>query len=209
MYDDDYNEEEDKVFSREGGIFQIDTPDLKEFRGFKENVRKSNKFNFVKLTERSDNTMFDDYELRDLIEEFNEEIDEDVEKKLKIMSPELQKALGECYAILVKFKEDLKEISPELFSAVELLGKLALGKPPGEYPYPVKKSQPVSWQGMQDMLFGGHIRSDDEDEEIEKSSKENPFPSITKAIKIRKEALDELDEELEEGNSDYYDDEDE
>ena len=56
------------------------------------------------------------------------------------------------------------------------------------------------------MLFGGHLPPAN-DYELEKSSKKNPFPSIARALKIKKEAIDEVEEELEEGNR--YDDEDE
>ena len=211
MYDD-YNEEEVERFGREGGRFLlldgiIDTDDIEEIKRFKENVRKSNKFNIIKLNERSESTMFENYELKDLIEEFNDEIDEDIEKALKEMPEKLKEALTECYKILNEYKADIKEI-PELLSAVKLLGRLATGKPglPGKYPYPekkIKKSMP--WEKVQDLLFGGHIPSDNE--EIEKSSKENPFPSITRAMKIKKEAIDELEEEMEEGSN--YNDEDE
>lgn len=211
MYDD-YNEEEVERFGKEGGRFLllggiIDTPDLEEVKKFKENVRKSNKFDIIKLNERSESTMFENYELKDLIEEFHDEIDEDIEKALKEMPSQLKEALEEAYKILNEYKTDIKEI-PGLFSAVQLLGRLATGKPglPGKYPYPskkVKKSMP--WEKVQDMLFGGHIRSDDG--EIEKSSKENRFPSITNALRAREEAIDEIEEEMEEGSN--YDDEDE
>ncbi|MBA7489786.1 hypothetical protein ES702_00320 [subsurface metagenome] len=211
MYDD-YDEEEIERFGREGGGFLlldgiIDTDDIEEIKRFKENVRKSNKFNILKLNERSDDMMFENYELKDLIEEFHDEIDEDIKKALKEMPEKLKEALEEAYKILNEYKADIKEI-PGLFSAVQLLGRLATGKPglPGKYPYPskkVKKSMP--WEKVQDLLFGGHIPADDE--EIEKSSRENPFPSITRAIKIKKEAIDEIEEEMEEGSN--YDDEDE
>ena len=212
MYDE-YNEKEVERFGREGGRFLlldgiIDTDSIEEIEKFKEDmVRKSNKFNIIKLNERSD-TMFENYELKDLIEEFNdEEIDENIGKALKEMPSQLKEALEEAYKILNEYRTDIKEI-PGLFSAVQLLGRLATGKEglPGKYPYPskkVKKSMP--WEKVQDLLFGGHLPSSDE--EIEKSSKENPFPSITRAIKIKKEAIDEIEEEMEEGSN--YDDEDE
>jgi len=187
----------------------IDTPDIEEVKRFKEgkDVRKSNKFNIVKLNERS-NTMFDNYKLEELIEEFNdEEIDEDIKKALKTMPEKLKEALTECYKILNEYKADIEEI-PELLSAVKLLGRLATGKGdlPSKYPYPSKKvKKSMDWQSVQDLLFGGHLPVDDE--EIEKSSKENPFPSITRAINLKKVAIDEVEEEMEEGSN--YDDEDE
>lgn len=163
-----------------------------------EDIRKANRFSIVKLNERS-NTLFENYELKDLIEEFHDEIDEDIEKALKEMPEKLKEALKECYKILNEYKSSIEEI-PELLSAVQVLGRLATGKPgkkPYPYPYPgkVKKSEPMDWQGVQDLLFGGHIPADNE--EIEKSSRENPFPSITRAIKIKKEVIDEIEEELE------------
>ena len=211
MYDD-YNEEEVERFGREGGRFLlldgiIDTDDIEEIKRFKENVRKSNKFDILKLNKRSDDMMFENYELKDLIEEFHDEIDEDIEKALKEMPEKLKEALEEAYKILNEYKADIKEV-PGLFSAVQLLGRLATGKPglPGKYPYPSKKmKKSMDWEKVQDLLFGGHIRGDNE--EIEKSSKANPFPSITRAIKIKKEAIDEIEEEMEEGSN--YDDEDE
>jgi len=212
MYDDDYDEGEIERFGREGGRFLldgiIDTNELKEISKFKENVRKSNKFNILKLNERSESTMFD-YELKDLIEEFNdEEIDEDIEKALKEMPEKLKEALGEAYKILVEYKADM---APELLAAVKLMARLATGKPekyplPSKYPYPKKVKKAMGWQGVQDMLFGGHLPSDD-DEEIEKSSKEDPFPSITRAIEIKKQVIDDVEEEMEEDSN--YDDEDE
>ena len=208
MYE--YDEEEDEVFSREGGIFQIDTPDLEEVRSFKENVRKSNKFNIIKLNERSDDKMDDsayndDRNLKELAEDFlDEKIDADFEKNLVLLPERLKTALGECYKILNEFKEEIKDLSPELFSAIGLLARLATtGKPglPSKYPYPKKVEKSMNWSQVQDMLFGGHIGPAD-DEEIEKSSKENPFPSIVRALKIQEEVLDELDDELEQDSFD-------
>lgn len=210
MYNE-YDEEIVERFGREGGrsLLEdgiIDTDDIEEIKRFKEYVRKSNKFNIVKLNERRDNTMFENYELNDLVEEFHdEEIDEDIEKALKEMPEKLRGALGEAYKILIEYKADM---TPELLAAVKLMARLATGKPglPSKYPYPEKKvKKSMDWEKVQDLLFGGHIPADDE--EIEKSSKENPFPSITRAIKIKKEAIDEIEEEMEEGSN--YDDEDE
>jgi hypothetical protein len=207
MYEyDEYNEEEDEVFSREGGIFQIDTSDLKEVRRFRENVRKSNKFNIIKLNERSDDKMDDsayndDRNLKDLAEDFLDEEIGDFEKNIVLLPEKLKTALEEAYKILIAYKSELEEI-PELLSAVQLMARIATGKPgkepePGKYPYPTKKvEKSMNWSQVQDMLFGGHIGPAD-DEEIEKSSKENPFPSITRALKIRKEAIDEVESELE------------
>ena len=205
---DEYNEEEDEVFSREGGIFQIDTPDLKEVRRFKEDVRKSNKFNIIKLKERSDNTMFDNYELEELVKEFNDEdIDEELEKALKIIPEKLKEALGECYKILNEFKEEIKDLSPDLFSAIGLLARLATtGKPglPSKYPYPKKVEKSMNWSQVQDMLFGGHLPPAD-NEEIEKSSKSNPFPSISRALEAKQEAIEELEDEMEQDSFNPYD----
>lgn len=126
----------------------------------------------VKLNERGDDMMFDNYELKDLIEEFNDEIDEDIEKALKEMPEKLKEILGQAYQILVEFKEVIKDLSPELFSAIQLLGELATGKPASKYPSKVKKkgwrSEPMDWQEVQDMLFGGHLP--DIDEGIEKGN---------------------------------------
>lgn len=229
-----YSEEEIRNWEREGGAFLIregivDTDDIEEVREFKrkieeeeqEDVRKSNNFSIIKLNERSDtmreylnDSGFDEVEeLEDLVEKFEEEdLDDDILKQIKVMPEKLKNVLKECYKTLNEFKSELKEI-PELLSAVQVLGRLAAGKPgkyptpsgeePGEYPYPSKKvKKAMDWSQVQDMLFGGHIPAD---EEIEKSSKENPFPSITRAIKIKKEAMDELEDEMEESSFNPYD----
>ena len=206
MYDDEYNEEEDEVFSREGGIFQIDTPDLREVRRFRENVRKSNKFNIIKLNERrekmenefGDSAYNDNEDLKELAEDFlDEEIGGDFEKNLVLLPEKFKTALEEAYRNLIAYRSELEQI-PELLEAVKLMARIATGKPslPSKYPYPKKVEKSMSWGQVQDMLFGGRIGPGD-DEEIEKSSKSNPFPSIVRAIKIQEEVLDELDDELE------------
>jgi Sec-independent protein translocase protein TatA len=159
--------------------------------------------------EFGDSAYNEDLELEDLMEKFDEEeIDDDILKEIKVIPQKLREALKECYKILNEYKEDIKDLSPELFSVIGTLGKLASssGKKypyPEKYPYPKKVKKSMDWQGVQDMLFGGHIPADDE--EIEKSSKENPFPSITRALKIKKEAIDEVEDEMEQDSFDPYD----
>ena len=221
-----YNEEEIERFGREGGGFLIkngiiDTDDIEEIRkfkreseeeeiekiGYEESLRKP--FSIIKLKERSDKKMDyefddsaynDDENLKDLMENFlEEEIDgEEFEKAKKKMPEKLVTGLKEAFKILNEHRDYLDE---ELKNAMQYISRILTKYPePGKYPYPekypkkVKKS--MDWQGVQDLLFGGHIPADDE--EIEKSSKENPFPSITRALKIKEEAMDELENEMEE-----------
>lgn len=229
MYDDEYNEEEVERFGREGGAFLIregivNTDSLAEIEAYKKNrieeeeeIEKTERksFNIIKIRERSDNIMreylndsgFDEIEkLEDLVEEFEEQdLDDDFKKQIKVIPEKLKEKLTECYKTLNEYKSELKEI-PELLSAVKLLGRLATGKPglPDKYPYPSKKvKKSMSWQGVQDLLFGGHIPADDE--AIEKSSKKNPFPSISRAIRIKKEGIDEIENEMEQDSFDPYD----
>ncbi len=227
MYE--YNEEEVERFGREGGKFLlengvIDTADLEEVRRFKRGIEEEEiektegrrSFNIIKIrgdnkmeNEFGDSAYNEDLELEDLMEKFDEEeIDDDILKEIKVIPQKLREALKECYKILNEYKEDIKDLSPELFSVIGTLGKLASssGKKypyPEKYPYPKKVKKSMDWQGVQDMLFGGHIPADDE--EIEKSSKENPFPSITRALKIKKEAIDEVEDEMEQDSFDPYD----
>ena len=192
----------------------IDTPDIKEVEEFKrkieeeeiEKVEGRGSFNIIKLKERSGNMMFDNYELKYLVEEFlDEEIDEEFEKALEVIPEKLREALKESYEILNKHKADMSE---ELLSAVKLLGRLATGKP-GKYPYPekVKKSEPMEWPSVMAQLFGGIDQADFEKSEIPEPSRENPFPSMTKAIEKKADKISQIEEELEEDSN--YDDEDE
>lgn len=226
----EYNEEEIELFGREGGAFLIrngivDTDSLEEIKAYKRGIEEEEiektegrgSFNIFKV--RGDNEMENEFndsayndgdeELRDLIEEFlDEEIDEDFEKALKETPEKLKEALGEAYKILIEYKDEMKDI-PELLEAVKLMARIATGKPgkypyPEKYPYPKKVKKSMNWSQVQDMLFGGHLPPAD-DYEVEKSSKENPFPSITRALKIKKEAIDELENELEESSFDPYD----
>lgn len=232
MYDDDYDEEEIERFGKEGGEFLLKnkiicTDDIEEVRRFKKEIEEEEiekigyenglkkKFSFVKLNKRSDKKMdyiYDDSannddneELEDLVAEFlDEEIDEDLEKARKKMPQKLVNGLKEAFKILNEHKDYLDE---DLKNAMQYISRILTKYPePGKYPYPEKYPYPkkvkkaMDWQGVQDLLFGGHIPADDD--EIEKSSKANPFPSIAKAIKIKGEAIDELEEELEEENFD-------
>ena len=223
MYDD-YNEEEIERFGKEGGKFLleneivIDTDDLEEIRKFKRGIEEEEikkiegkrSFNIIKIRERSDNTMFDNYELEELVKEFNdEEIDEELEKALKVIPEKLKEALGECYKILNEFKEEIKDLSPELFSAIDLLARLATtGKPglPSKYPYPkLKKSEPMEWPSVIAQLFGGIDRPDFEKSEIPDPTRENPFPSVAKAIQAKADKIEEIEDEMEQDSFDPYD----
>ena len=229
MYEyDEYNEEEIKKWEKEGGAFLIregivKTDSLKEIEAYKnrieeeEEIKKINNegrrsFNIVKLKNERSNTMFGDYEMKELIEEFNEEeIEEDIEKELKVLPEILQEALGQAYKILNRYKEDIKELSPDLFGAIGLLGRLAVGKTAGKYPYPgkVKKfSKALPFDSVQRMLFGDINQLGLEKSEIPKPSRENPFPSITKSMEKKLDRIEQIFE-YEEEDSDYYDDEDE
>jgi len=219
----EYDEEDISNWEKFGGGYLlregiIDTDDIEEIRKFRrgeiekvDNEEDVKSFSITKLKNERSDTMreylndsgFNEVEeLEDLIEKFDDEdLDDDFLKQIKVIPQKLKNALQECYKILNEYKSDIKDLSPELFSAISVLGKLATGKPgkePYPYPYPskIKKSEPMSWQGVQDLLFGGHIPADDY--EVEKSSKSNPFPSITRALKIKKEAIDDLEDEMEE-----------
>lgn len=230
-----YREEDVRNWQKFGGSYLIDqkiieTDDIEEIRNFKrkkleeeeeieeeEDVRKSNNFNIIKTNERSDtmreyynDSGFDEIEkLEDLVEKFEEEdLDDNILKQIKVIPEKLKNVLKECYKTLNEYKDELKEF-PELLSAVQVLGRLATGEPekkpyPEKYPYPKKVKKSENWSQVQDMLFGGHLPPADDDE-IEKSSKENPFPSITRAVKLQKEAIDEAMDDLEEENFNPYD----
>ena len=229
MYDNEYNEEEIKKWEEEGGAFLIregivNTDSLEEIEAYKNRIEEEEiektegrrSFNIIKIRERSDKKMdyeFDDSayndneDLKDLMENFLEEdIDEEEFEKAKKKMPEkLVAGLKEAFKILNEHKDYLDE---DLKNAMQYISRILTKYPePGKYPYPekypkkVKKS--MNWQKVQDLLFGGHIPADDE--EIEKSSKENPFPSITRALKIKKEAMDELEDEMEQDSFDPYD----
>ncbi|MBA7478266.1 hypothetical protein ES707_13689 [subsurface metagenome] len=219
---DEYNKEEVEYFTREGGAFLIrngivNTDSLEEIEAYKNRIEEEEEiekiegrrsFNIIKLNERSDDKMdyeFDDSayndneDLKALMEIFLEEdIDEEEFIKAKKKMPEkLVAGLKEAFKILNEHKDFLDE---DLKNAMQYISRILTKYPePGKYPYsekyPKKVKKSTSWQGIQDMLFGGHIPADDE--EIEKSSKSNKFPSIVRALKIKEEAIDELEEEME------------
>lgn len=224
MYD--YNEEEIERFGKEGGKYLldhdiVDSADLEEVREFKEEMEEEGiekkedrrAFEIIKIKERSDDKMddsaFNDNEnLKDLIENFlEEEIDEEeFEKAKKKMPKALVAGLQEAFKILNEHKDYLDE---DLKSAMQYISRILTKYPepgmlPGRYPYPSKPvKKAMDWSQVQDMLFGGHIPADDE--EIEKSSKSNPFPSITRALKIKEEAIEEIEDEMERDSFDPYD----
>lgn len=225
-----YSEEELKKWEEEGGPFRfregiVKTDSLEEIEAYKNRIKEEEEiekiegrksFNIVKIRERSDDNMYNDYDdsafiededLKDLMEDFlEEEIDgEEFEKAKKKMPEKLVAGLKEAFKILNEHRDYLDE---DLKNAMQYISRILTKYPePGKYPYPekypkkVKKS--MNWQKVQDLLFGGHIPADDE--EIEKSSKENPFPSITRALKIKKEAMDEVEDEMEQDSFDPYD----
>ena len=218
-----YNEEEIERFGKEGGAFLIregivDTASLEEIGAYKRGIEEEEEiekiegrrsFDIIKLKERSDKKMdyeFDDSayndneDLKALMEIFLEEdIDEEEFIKAKKKMPEkLVAGLKEAFKILNEHKDFLDE---DLKNAMQYISRILTKYPePGKYPYsekyPKKVKKSTNWSQVQDMLFGGHLPPAD-DEEIEKSSKENPFPSITRAIKIKGEAIEELVDEME------------
>jgi hypothetical protein len=214
-----YNEEEVEHFTREGGAFLIregivNTDSLEEIEAYKNRIEEEKEiekiegrrsFDIIKLNERSDKKMDDsayndDEDLKNLIENFiDEELDDrEFEKAKKKMPAKLVAGLKEAFKILNEHKDYLDE---DLKNAMQYISRILTKYPePGKYPYsekyPKKVKKSTNWSQVQDMLFGGHLPPAD-DEEIEKSSKENPFPSITRAIKIKGEAIEELVDEME------------
>lgn len=229
MYDE-YNEEDVERFGREGGAFLIknkiiDTDSLEEVRQFRreiaeEEIEKTEgkgSFNIIKIRERSDDSMYNDYDdsafndeedLKDLMEIFlEEEIDGgEFEKAKKKMPEKLVAGLKEAFKILNEHKDYLDE---DLKNAMQYISRILTKYPePGKYPYPskkVKKSEPMEWPSVMAQLFGGIDRPDFEKSEIPEPTKENPFPSIDTAIEKKANKISQVEEDLEED----YDDEDE
>jgi len=115
-------------------------------------------------------------------------MEEDVRKKI---TEEEIKILRQSISIL-----DKAEVTGDLKTAKETLEKYFKGTKPYPYPYPVKKSN-FKWSKNTQRTLLGYSDSDleeieEEDLEIEKSSADNPFPSLTRIFNQNSQNVEEI-----------------
>ncbi|GAH98022.1 unnamed protein product, partial [marine sediment metagenome] len=89
----------------------------KRFSFVKENERSNDKMSYYEYADSADNSS-DNEKLIDEIREFYDEgIDEDLEKQIKVIPKKLQEALKESFKILNSYKSEMEDI-PDLLAAV-------------------------------------------------------------------------------------------
>ncbi|GAH22072.1 unnamed protein product, partial [marine sediment metagenome] len=177
----------------------------------KENERSNDKMSYYEYADSADNSNDNEKLINEIREFYDEGIDEDLEKQIKVIPKKLQEALKESFKILNSYKSEMEDI-PDLLAAVKLLGRLATGKPgkePYPYPYPggkLKKSnQAIPWSDMLQQMFPDEDEDEDFEKSDEKPTRERPWPTFGKAIKKRAKKLEKIQDELEERSFDPYD----
>jgi len=140
--------------------------------------------------------------LEELILEFLEEesLPEEFFEIEKVLPESTKKTLKEAFAILNKYKSEIKA-NKELSGAVKSLARyIGFGYPgiPEKYPYPVKKELEKEPEIFNWKSFIEHMQDDEDiEEEIEKADPSDPFPSLTRGLlngqRKRDKALSERD----------------
>lgn len=178
----------------------------KDYFGFSEayidgeGIRKKREKEVIKFSEEPENNKIiiikgDDLEmnLEELILEFLEEesLPEEYFEVEKALSESVIKTLKEAFAILNKYKKEIKE-NKELSGAIRSLAKyIGYGYPgiPAKYPYPVVKKElekePKDFKifDWKSFITEGLEEDIEEEEEIKKSlDPSDKFPSLTAGL---------------------------
>lgn len=130
----------------------------------------------------------------DDIMELEEAINMEDEKAVEAMTPGEVKTLQTAIAILSKHK-----VTGDLEKARAILQK-NFGKGAYPYPYPVKKSNNFYWSTAERQIFGYNqddlsMIKDSEPGEIQKSSDDDPFPSLSRQFNLNQARIEKRYEE--------------